>query len=305
MKRSQWIIALLTPTVVALAVISCKTHFETTHSNVQTERSAAAVAHGRVLVYSICAGCHYNHQTGKFIGNRIEDVPAIAGQVYSANLTHSKTNGLPEKYTDAQLKYLLKTGVTYNGRFVGYMLRPNMAESDLDAIVAFLRSNDPALAAADTTVGHTHYSTLGKMYMNAHAKPLPYLKDIKRPSENEPVELGRYLVDNLGCFHCHSKSLTGLNYLHPEQSDGYMAGGTKLTGLNGEKVTASNITFDKNTGIGDFTGDQFIEAVKHGKTPQRTLVPPMPRFTLLSDREIEAIYDYLKTLPPVNHEVGM
>ena len=39
---------------------------------------------------------------------------------------------------------------------------------------------------------------IGKMYMNANAKPLPYKTIAKRPSE--PAELGYYLVDNLGCF---------------------------------------------------------------------------------------------------------
>ncbi len=303
MKKSTWILLLILTALVMITVISCKTRFATTNSNAKVYESAEDIERGRVLVYSICAGCHYNRQARKFIGNRIEDVPGIAGKVYSANLTHSKTNGLPGKYTDAQLKHLLKTGIAYNGRFIGYMLRPNMAESDLNAIVAFLRSDDPALAAADTTVGPTHYNLFGKIYMNMHAKPLPYKTIANRPGENNPVALGRYLVDNLGCFHCHSKSLTSLNYLYPEQTPGYLAGGTKLKGENGSEVTASNITPDKNTGIGNFTLNQFIKAVKDGQAPQKKLVPPMPKFRLLSDAEVGAIYAYLQTVPPVNHKI--
>jgi len=302
MKKSNWILPSILASAILITVISCKTRFATTTSDFKAGRSPAEIEHGRVLVYSICAGCHYNRQAAKFIGNRIEDVPAIAGEVYSANLTHSKTNGIPAKYTDAQLKYLLKTGIAYDGRFIQYMLRPNMAENDLNSIVAFLRSDDPALAAADTTVGLTHYTTMGKIYMNAHAKPLlPYKNTASRPGENEPVALGRYLVDNLGCFHCHSKSVTSLNYLYPEQSAGYLAGGTKLKGANGAEVTASNITPDKNTGIGDYTREQFVKALKDGEAPQRKLVPPMPKFTVLSDAEVSAIYVYLKTIPPVDH----
>ena len=303
MKKSNWTLLFILAAIAMITVISCKTHFETTNSDFKAERSQEAVARGRVLVYSICAGCHYNRQAQKFIGNRIEDVPGIAGKVFSANLTHSKTNGMPGKYTDGQLKHLLKTGVAYDGRFIGYMLRPNMAESDLNAIVAFLRSDDPALAAADTTVGPTHYNLIGKMYMGMHAKPLPYKTIASRPGENEPVALGRYLVDNLGCFHCHSKSLTSLNDLYPEQTPGYMAGGTKLKGANGGEVTASNITPDKNTGIGNYTDEQFIKAVKDGEAPQRKLAPPMPKFSMLSNAEVSAIYAYLKTIPPVEHTV--
>ena len=305
MKKSRWIPLLTLAVVVIIAVISCKTRFATTNSDFKADRSQAEIERGRVLVYSICAGCHYNRQAEKFIGNRIEDVPGIAGKVYSANLTHSKTNGIPEKYTDGQLKYLLKTGIAHDGRFISYMLRPNMAEGDLNAIVAFLRSDDPALAAADTTIGPTHYNVIGKIYMGMHARPLQYKTVANRPAENEPVALGRYLVDNLGCFHCHSKSLTSLNYLYPEQSQGFMAGGIKLKGEHGLVVTASNITLDKTTGIGNYTREQFIKAVKDGEAPQRKLVPPMPKFKMLSDGEVDAIYAYIKTIPPVSHTVEL
>ncbi|HZY38845.1 MAG TPA: hypothetical protein VFE53_19430 [Mucilaginibacter sp.] len=303
MKKSTLMLPFILAAAVIVIVISCKTRFATTNSDFKAELSHREVERGRVLVYSICAGCHYNQKAEKFIGNRIEDVPGIAGKVYSANLTHSKTNGVTIRYTDGQLKYLLKTGVAYDGRFIGYMLRPNMAESDLNAIVAFLRSDDPALASSDITVGPTHYNLFGKMYMNMHAKPLPYNTTANPPGENEPVALGRYLVDNLGCFHCHSKSLTSLNYLYPEQSPGYLAGGTRLKGANGGEITAPNITPDKNTGIGEYTREQFIKAVKDGEGPQMKLAPPMPKFTLLSNAEVSAIYAYLQTIPPANHKI--
>ena len=123
------------------------------------------------------------------------------------------------------------------------MLRPNMSEQDLNDIIVFLRSDDPALAADDTTVGITHYTIIGNLYMIEAAKPMPYKQDINTPTD--PVALGYYLVDNLGCFHCHSKSLTALNYANPDQSKGYLAGGTKLKGGQGLDIFASNITPDK------------------------------------------------------------
>ena len=298
--RTAGIIALLSAIIIT---ISCKTHFETTHNSFTAVSSHEAMERGRVLVYSICAGCHYNRGVNKFIGNRIEDVPGIAGKVYSANLTHSKTYGVTEHYSDAEIKYLLKTGVAKDGRFLSYMLRPNMADADINDIIVFLRSDDPGLAAADTSVGKTHFTLVGKMYMSAAAKPLPYNDGIKRPSVEEPVALGRYLVDNLGCFHCHSHSLTSLNLQNPEQSRGYLAGGFKMKGANGTDVTVPNITPDKNTGIGNFTREQFIKAVKDGEAPGHHLKPPMPPFKLLSDAEVGAIYAYIQTVPPVYNRV--
>jgi len=300
MKKLKYItgISLL---VAAITVYSCKTQFATAPSNFQATITPQAVERGKVLIFSSCAGCHYNRTANKFIGNRIEDVPGIVGKVYSANLTNSKSNGRPPQYTDAQLKYLIKTGINKDGRFIPYMLRPNMADADVNAIIAYLRSDDPAITADNTTVGLTDYNLIGKIYMGATANPLPYNPGMKVPADE--VGMGKYLVDNIGCFHCHSKSLQSLNYLDIEQTKGYMAGGTKFEDEKGNTVIASNITVDKNTGIGNWTKLQFRKAVKDGEAPNRHLHPPMPKLDRLSDKEVDAIYSYLQTVTPVYHNV--
>lgn len=287
----------------AIIIGSCKTKFGTTKSDFKAARSESALDHGRVLVYSICGGCHYDPSAKKFIGTRIHEVPGIVGKVYSANLTNSKSNGIPPHYSDAELKYLLKTGVARDGRFIPYMLRPNMADEDLNDIIVYLRSDDPAVTAADNTIGLTHLTWVGKMAMNMMAKPLPYKTDIKRPPETDSIAAGRYLVDNIGCFHCHSKSLTKLNYLVPEQSKGYMAGGMEFKTPSGIEIHASNLTPDKQTGIGNYSKLQFREAVKEGKSPQGKLHPPMPEFKKLSDRDVDVMYAYLQSIPATYHKV--
>src|SRR6185312_6312645 len=100
MMRKYKFIGALYPLIIVIVVISCKTRFETNKAGYDALTSQDALARGRVLVYSICAGCHYNRAVNKFIGNKIEDVPGIAGTVYSANLTHSKTHGLTARYSD-------------------------------------------------------------------------------------------------------------------------------------------------------------------------------------------------------------
>jgi cytochrome c553 len=302
MKKYK-IIIVISIMIAVVIIISCKTRFSNTKTTYTAIPSPQALERGRVLVYSICAGCHLNHSDNKFIGNRIEDVPGIAGKVYSANLTQSKTNGFPPRYSDVEIRYLLKTGIAKDGRFLSYMLRPNMSDEDINAIIVFLRSDDPAMAAADTTIGLTHFNLIGKAYMSMHADPVAYKPVLKTPSENEHVALGYYLVDNLGCFHCHSKSLTKLNLVNPDQTEGYLAGGIKLKGENGIGIIASNITPDKNTGIGNYTPGQFLKAVKDGDAPDRKLRAPMPKFQRLSDGEINAIYAYLQTVPVKVHKI--
>jgi hypothetical protein len=294
-RKFHWISAI---SVLAAAIIigSCKTKFDTTKSNSVVSRSEGSIEHGRVLVYSICGGCHYDPSFKKFIGTRIHEVPGIVGKVYSANLTNSKSHGIPPHYSDAELKYLLKTGIARDGRFIPYMLRPSMADEDLNDIIVYLRSDDPAVAAADTTIGISHLTLIGKTAMNMMAKPLPYKTNIRRPTESDSIAAGRYLVDNIGCFHCHSKSLTKLNYLDPEKSKGYMAGGMKFKTPQGGEVYASNLTPDKQTGIGDYDKLQFRKAVKDGESPHGKLLAPMPKFNRLNDNDVDVIYAYLRSI---------
>lgn len=287
--------------LAGVIIIGCKTHFDTTTSNYKAVVNNQNIERGKALAFTICGGCHYNHGTKKFTGNPIHDVPGIAGQVYSANLTHSASHGMTAKYTDAEIRYLLKTGVAKDGRFLPYMLRPNIADEDVNDIIAFLRSNDPAVAPSDQVAGTTHYTLIGKAYNGFSANPAPYRANVKRPTDQ--VALGRYLVDNVGCYHCHSKSLRSLNSIDPEQTKGYLAGGIKFKGENGAEITASNITPDKNTGIGNYSKEDFLKAVKHGKTPNRTLRPPMDKFEYLTDEEVNAIYAYIMTLAPKNNPV--
>ncbi|AMR31583.1 hypothetical protein A0256_09180 [Mucilaginibacter sp. PAMC 26640] len=289
--------------MMAIIVIGCKTKFATTTSSYKAVTTASTVARGKVLAFGVCAGCHYDRKINKFIGTHIEDVPGIAGKIYSSNLTHSKTNGIMPLYSDAEVKYLIKTGVARDGRFLSYMIRPNMADSDIDAMIAYFRSGDAAVAAADTTVGPTKLTFIGKAFMNLKAKPVPYQASVPLPPASDKVKTGYYLVDNLGCFHCHSNKLTNLNYLYPDQSKGYLAGGIKMKGENGTEVPASNITPDKNTGIGDYTQEQFYNALQNGDAPHRKLKAPMPKFDMLNRQEIDAIYAYLQTVPAKDHAV--
>jgi mono/diheme cytochrome c family protein len=300
MQKYKWIIGI--SLMMAAIVISCKTQFTTTKVNYTAVQSPQAFERGKELAFSNCAGCHYDRSVNKFIGTQIHDVPGIAGKVFSANLTHSKSNGIAPKYSDAEIRYLLKTGIARDGRFLSYMLRPNMAEEDINAIIVYLRSNDPAVSAADTTVGLTHFTFIGKTYMNLKAKPVAYRANVKMPSENDPAAVGYYLIDNLGCFHCHSKTLKSLNFANPNQTKGYLAGGIKFKGPKGD-IYASNITPDKNTGIGSYTKEQFLKAIKEGDAPDRKLKEPMPKFSMLKDGEVDAIYAYLQSIPAKYNKV--
>jgi mono/diheme cytochrome c family protein len=298
--RNQLLI--LTSTVAL--IYGCKMYFKTTKDNFQSKAESESVARGKNLVFTICAGCHYDPATKKFIGKSLNDLPKIAGHLYSANLTHSTTNGIPPHYSDAELFYLLKTGISKSGKFMPYMMKPMMADQDVNDIIVFLRSNDESLAAADTTVGKTHINFIGKMGLRIATKPQPYNKDVPRPDENNSVAYGKYLVGIIGCYHCHSKKVLGLNFLDPEKSKGYLQGGIKLKDPKGKHLRGPNLTPDTATGIGHFTQMDFRRAIQDGITPSGdTLSPPMPRFKQLTEQQVAALYSYLHGLTPVHHKV--
>ena len=116
-----------------------------------------------------------------------------------------------------------------------------------------------------------------------------------------PVERGRALVNGIvACGNCHT----------PQGPDGpvagmEMAGGTPFVE---EPFTAyaSNITPDPETGIGRWTDEQVIAAIREGRRPDGSLVgPPMPIgfYRGLSDGDLRAIVAYLRSVPPVRHSV--
>ena len=70
--------------------------------------------------------------------------------------------------------------------------------------------------------------------------------------------------------------------------------------------SGENLTPDKETGLGDWTSEQIIAAIRTGKTPEgRDLSPVMPyaAFSHLTDADAEAIAAFLKSLPPVSNKV--
>jgi len=296
MKRYLYLI------ILPLLLGSCKSHFETTTEKFTAVKNEHSFEHGKNLAFNVCGQCHYNKEAQSFIGEEIKDLPKFMGTVYSANLTNSKRSGIA-RYTDAELYYLLKTGIAKDGRFIPYMVRPTMADADINDIIVYLHSDDAPVKANDKVAGITHVSFLGKLATKVSGKPLSLKRNIQRPSPDNEVAYGRYLVDVVGCYHCHSKSILSLDYLQPEESKGYMAGGMKWK-IDGYKIHASNVTPDKETGIGNYTKADFRKAVQDGEAPGgRMLHFPMRRFKHLTDQQADAIFAYLNTLPPKEHKI--
>ena len=134
------------------------------------------------------------------------DAPKEFGAIYSQNITQDKTYGIGT-WTDGELLYLLRTGIKRDGRYAPpWMAKlPNMADEDINSVIAFLHSDDPMVAASLTPDTPCAPSFLAKFLATVAFKPLPFPGHrIEMPDTNNAVELGKYLVFNLECYSCHS-----------------------------------------------------------------------------------------------------
>jgi len=122
-----------------------------------------------------------------------------------------------------------------------------------------------------------------------------------RASAETLLERGTYLMESIvACGNCHT----------PQGPNGPIAGKNLAGGLVFEEpgfvAVASNITPDRETGIGGWTDAQIIASIREGKRPDgSTIGPPMPieMYRGLSDWDVQAIVAYLRTVKPVRNVV--
>ncbi len=118
-----------------------------------------------------------------------------------------------------------------------------------------------------------------------------------------PVQRGKYLVETIaGCGNCHTPQ--GPAGPLPGKT---LAGGNVIEDNPAFTAIASNITPDRATGIGSWTDDQIVRAIREGKRPDGTLVgPPMPigLYRGLSDADVRAMVAFLRTVPAVSNKAA-
>ncbi|HET7716191.1 MAG TPA: cytochrome c [Bauldia sp.] len=117
------------------------------------------------------------------------------------------------------------------------------------------------------------------------------------------VARGEYLMNGpVACGNCHNGRNEKFEFIPGKE----LAGGFHLFDPIGIDAYAANITPDPDTGIGTWTDEQIIVAIREGKTPDgRINFPPMPVpvYNNMSDDDVKAIVAYLRTVPAVHNEV--
>ena len=128
--------------------------------------------------------------------------------------------------------------------------------------------------------------------------PLPSLAGVAVGDTTTLVARGEYIVRTVAaCGGCHGAE---------NAEDGPLSGGAEFKDWRLGTVRASNLTSDVSTGIGAWTDAQLVRALRNGSRKDgRLLAPVMPYGWLhdMSDRDALAVARYLRSQPPVHHEV--
>jgi hypothetical protein len=152
------------------------------------------------------------------------------------------------------------------------------------------------------------------------------------PALTQPTEIvkrGEYLVKSMGCWDCHTPHKLGEDGPEPDMSM-WLAGhpanqmlpaapepkGPWIGSISGSFTAwagpwgvsyTRNLTPDRETGLGEWTEQQFIDTMRTGRRQGRgrQLLPPMPVAAIsnLSDEDLKAIFTYLRAIPAVNNRV--
>jgi mono/diheme cytochrome c family protein len=144
------------------------------------------------------------------------------------------------------------------------------------------------------------------------------------------VERGAYLVNGGGCGDCHTPLKMGASGPEPDLSrmlsghpeklaitqapqppagpwmGAFAVTMTAWAGPWGVSFTA-NLTPDKETGLGKWTAQDLIKAIRAGRHmgKGRMLLPPMPyqAFRNFTDDDLKAIFAYLQTIPVLSNRI--
>ena len=70
---------------------------------------------------------------------------------------------------------------------------------------------------------------------------------------------------------------------------------------------AANITPDRETGLGAWTEQQFMDTIRNGRHQGRgrQLLPPMPwqNYAQMTDADLKAVFAYLRSIPSISNKV--
>jgi len=320
LKISAALVALVLVVVLgALTWLTLRKPAQRPPSTEVVERTPERVARGEYIVHHLagCLGCHSDYIADRYGmplkpgtegqgGYVFDEKVGFPGTVCAQNITPDAETGVGA-WTDGELMRAIREGVAKNGRalfpMMPYTYYRAMSDEDVKSVVAYLRALQPI----------KHQVPLGKIKfpVNLMIKfvPKPLEGPVTAPGDaSDHLGYGKYLVTVGGCMECHTQH-DDKGQLVPGRE---FAGGFVMEGPWG-KVVSANLTPHPDTFMGQATKEAFVARIKAFAgmgaddvpvaDPGRNTIMPWRDFAGLTVKDLEAIYDYLKTLKPIENKI--
>ncbi|WP_340106130.1 c-type cytochrome [Rhodohalobacter sp. 8-1] len=282
--------------------------------DIKVKATPEMVERGKYLANHVmlCMDCHAVRDFSLFAGPPTPGTHGGGGDIFDQNM------GFPGRFvsrnltpfgladwTDGEIFRAITTGVSRDGSalfpVMPYPHYSKLAEDDIYAVIAYLRNLEPIENELESSKPDFPVSLLiNTMPVKAEFQP--------RPSPDNTVEYGKYMVTAAACTDCHTRMENGAFVGQP------FAGGNEYRLPDGSVVRSSNLT-PHETGIKNMTKDQFVMRFKVfadssyvprkvGSGQFQTLMP-WQMYGGMNEQDLEAIYDYLRTLEPADNRVQL
>jgi mono/diheme cytochrome c family protein len=225
------------------------------------------------------------------------------GVIYAKNLTPDPDTGIG-RYSDGQIARMMRWSVRPNGRASVRPLMPfhNMSQDDLDAIISFLRSQPPVRSQ----VPENRFTAVGKLVKSLAPTFKP--RDAESvtppavaPAEGMTKERGHYLVHYVAnCVGCHTNlDDTTFAPIGPELAGGEVMGPALAPDADSAIwFTTPNLTPLQGSALMKFPDRAtFIARFKTGGRHYPGSPMPWEAFARMTETDIGALYEYLRSLP--------
>ncbi len=280
---------------------------------IKIEQTPERIERGRYLAHNVavCMDCHSSRNWSEFAGP-LSGNPGGGGEIFGKEMgfpgTIYASNITPYNlgnWTDGEIFRAITTGVNKNGQalfpIMPYHNYGKMDKEDIYSIIAYIRTLDPIENnTAERKLDFPLNFIVNTVPQKAEFKP--------KPNENDQLAYGAYLVNATGCVNCHSKRDKGTVVKGSE-----FGGGMEFQQSAGF-VRSPNITPDKETGIGNWTKEAFVQrfkmyadsSYKSKKYTKDDLNSPMPwlMYADMKKEDLEAIYTYLQSITPISNAVN-
>ncbi len=242
-----------------------------------------------------CISCHTANGGAPYAGGLRLDTPF--GYMLSPNITPDPATGIG-RWSSADFYRALHDGVNKHGQdmypTMPYDFYTRATRDDIDAIFAYLRTVKPVVN--NVTINHLYFP-FDQRWSMAAWRELYFDAGVYKPdpSKSASWNRGAYLVEGFGhCSDCHSPR-------------NLMGGIEKSKDFNGAVIDgwfALDLTSDIATGLGAWSVDEIATYLKTGAYKGKTTtLGPMAEvvrnsLSHLTDADLTAIADYLKSIPP-------